>query len=56
MVPEGETKILAKIGGARVLLAEDKPDRLLREMTSVLAGDIWRDDNRWQAALLRARG
>ena len=39
-----------------VFLAEDKPDRLLREMTSVLAGDVWRDDNRWQAALLRARG
>ena len=39
-----------------VFLAEDKPDRLLREMTSVLAGDVWRDDNRWQAALLQARG
>jgi flavin-dependent dehydrogenase len=35
--------------------AEEKPDRMLREITSILAGDVWRDDNQLQQLMLKAK-
>ena len=38
-----------------VFFADDKEDRLVREITSILAGDVWRNDNEWQEKILKAR-
>jgi len=39
-----------------VFFADGKDDNTVREITSILAGDVWRDDNGWQNMLLKARG
>jgi len=38
-----------------VFFASERDDRLVREFTSILAGDVWRDDNGIQRMLLDAR-
>lgn len=38
-----------------VFFASNREDRLVREFTSILAGDVWRDDNGIQQMLINAR-
>ncbi len=37
-----------------MFFTEDRPESMVREVTSVLAGDIWRDDNTFLNMLLRS--
>src|SRR5262249_55026933 len=38
-----------------VFFAAEREDRLVREFTTILAGDVWRDDNEIQRMLLASR-
>ena len=38
-----------------VFFASGAEDRLVREFTSILAGDVWRDDNNIQGMLLKSK-